>query len=975
MQGGIKGDDLEIANVAIDLGLVTQEQLVACYEGVTPEKSLLVVLVERGLLSEKQVHDLQLEHRKRHPHAYLPDEARAAKNLPGRQFGKFILCQMIGRGPNGMNWRAFDTQASRFVALKIFDGVRVDRIHALKHPAVAQIYETGSIDGKDFVASQYVEGVPFDRARLQLSSVLEIGGLVALALDYAHTNGAMHRDIKPENILIEAHKSPIPGSGRLLTVYVTDFGIPPCGPNPFEAPEGGGTAAADIYSLGATLYDVLTGRPPDTSMDNPLPPSRLNPKLDRNIDLVVLKAIARNPMRRYANARELAQELQRCSKGAPVQATAPSIPYQVIQRVRARPVVAGALLLGAILMGAAIALTFWLVHSSEQSRRERERREQLKREEAEREKKKTVEDAKRLKATRILSEFDAACSGPPQDVTKLYSRLDEAKRLCEDILNSDPLDAASAHHLLGLIEIRRGNYDAAHASLEEALSRRREPAFLLDLGRVELELARRLAAKSAFAYVREREAFRREAERRRQDALRHLTECGNLPFADVLGALAARDAIRALTAADRLPEDAYVWKLRGDAYLDVRRDADKAKDCYRRAFELRPCFHEAIFSHGSAALLKASLLMGEVRDPSKELDEAINAFETVTRIKPDSLEAWFHLGLSFARKVEYLAGTGQDPSTEAQAMLDTFRKVLEKDPRSAASYMHIGQALASRIDYLLASGGDPGEDFDSAIEALKAATRLDPYDHEAFLRKGRLHLSRVNWFARKGKYSPGDIDAAVEAFDRCLELVPGEVEGYAGLAEAWMQRGIYQFANNQPADASFDNAVEAAQRGLRVRERYTLYYTLGLVHHARAGYRLKKNESADADFQDAIAALDKALSLNDRHAPSHFLLCSVHLSRAGALESVGLDAAPAFAAAISVMDKVVALAPNLAQARYERGKAHAIIAQWQKRSGQSPARALAAALEDYERASTLSGYYAALLKEPIASLKKELGRE
>lgn len=973
MQGGLRSEELEILNLAIERRLLTQEQAAACCEHATPEKSLLVALVERGLLNEKQVHDLQMEHRKRRPQVYLPDEARAAKNLPGREFGKYILCQILARGPNGTRWKAFDTHASRFVALKMLDGVRFDRIPALQHPAIAQIYETGAIDGKDFVAAQYVEGVPFDRARLQVPSVLEIGALVALALDHAHSNGAVHRDVRPENILIETHKSPIPGSGRLLAVYLTDFGVPPHGPNPFEAPEGSGSAAADIYSLGATLYDVLTGQPPDTSLDNPVPPSRLNPKLDRNTDLVLLKALARDPARRYATARELALELQRCSKGAPVEAMAPSIPDQLVQRVRAKPALYGALLLGAVLTGAAVALLFWLVHSSEQNRRARQQQEQLKLQEADQQRKKAIEEAARRKAMALLSEFDAACSGPQQDLTKLYGRLDEARRLCEDLLSSHPLDIAAVHHVLGLIEIRRGNYEAAHASLEEAVGRRREPAFLLDLGRVDLELARRLAAKSAFASVRERETFRREAEQRRQDALRHLTGCGNLPFAEVLGALAARDAVRALSAADRLPEDAQVWKLRGDAYLDVRRDADRAKDCYRRAFELRPCFHEAVFGYGAAALQKAALLMGELRDPSKELDQAINAFETVTRLKPDSLEGWFYLGLAFARKVEYLAGTGQDPSADAQAALDTFRRVLEKDPRSAASYLQIGQALAARIDYLLASGGDPGEDFDSAIEAFGGAVRLDPDDPEAFLRKGRLHLTRINWFARKGKYSPSDIDAAMEAFDRCLQLAPGEVEGHAGLAEAWMQRGICEFANNEPAGASFDRAVEAAQRGLRVRERYTLYYTLGLVHHARAGYKLKKQEGADADFQDAIEALNRALTLNERHAPSYFLLSTVHLSRAAALESVGLDPAISFTEAIAVLDRVVALDPHLAQAWYERGKAYAAVARWHKRSGQSPAQALAAALADYERAAALSAHYAALLKGPMAELKKERG--
>ena len=250
--------------------------------------------------------------------------------------------QKVGSGGMGEVWKARDLQLGRLVAIKYLRAIASDEDLArfrreaetssrLNHPGITRIYTVGQEQGRSYIVMQFVDGRtlsmwPQEEPRGRVRIVRD----AAVAVDHAHNHGVLHRDIKPSNILLEEPTDP---GRRERTVVVTDFGLAKwlvdssplthtgqaVGTPAYMPPEqvlGGETGRrGDVYSLGATLYEVLSGRPP-YSGDNALQILRKvvdedPPPLDGELGAVVAKAMERDPRRRYATAAEFAEDLDR----------------------------------------------------------------------------------------------------------------------------------------------------------------------------------------------------------------------------------------------------------------------------------------------------------------------------------------------------------------------------------------------------------------------------------------------------------------------------------------------------------------------------------------------------------------------------------------------------------------------------------------------------------------------------------------
>jgi serine/threonine protein kinase len=289
-----------------------------------------------------------------------PDPSSSNPTAPltsggNRVVGGYEIEGELGRGGMGVVFRAWQRKLNRLVALKMLTGyygapelkrffAEAETAAALHHTNIVHIYDVGEQDGAPFFAMEHVEGGSLaDRLRagpMTARGTAEFLVPVARALDFAHKHNVVHRDMKPGNILIDPQGVP----------KVTDFGIAKrltaesaltlsgavIGTPVYMAPEQArGTsrdvgAAADIYSLGAILYEMLAGRPPflpdesDTSImvrvatENPVSPAWHKPGIPRDLETICLKCLAKEPAERYATAAEVADDLQRFLDDQPI---------------------------------------------------------------------------------------------------------------------------------------------------------------------------------------------------------------------------------------------------------------------------------------------------------------------------------------------------------------------------------------------------------------------------------------------------------------------------------------------------------------------------------------------------------------------------------------------------------------------------------------------------------------------------------
>ncbi|MBC8874800.1 MAG: protein kinase [Planctomycetes bacterium] len=311
-----------------------------------------------------------------------------------RRFGDYELLEEIARGGMGVVYKARQIKANRTVALKMIlagqfaSPADVQRFYSeaeaaanLDHPNIVPIYDVGQHDGQHYFSMGYVDG----RSLAQVITNGPLGGRdaanllaqVADAVHYANERGVIHRDLKPANVLLAGDGQP----------RVTDFGLAKrleAGDGPTASGDILGTPsymppeqamgrrdgigpAVDVYSLGAILYCLVTGRPPfqaATVLDTlaqvtdqkPVSPRQLNPALDRDVETIALKCLQKEPARRYASAAELAAELRRFLSGESIRARPVGTAERTWRWCKRKPVIAG---LSAI--AAALSLTVVLL--------------------------------------------------------------------------------------------------------------------------------------------------------------------------------------------------------------------------------------------------------------------------------------------------------------------------------------------------------------------------------------------------------------------------------------------------------------------------------------------------------------------------------------------------------------------------------------------------------------------------------------
>ncbi|MGE5213200.1 MAG: protein kinase domain-containing protein [Nitrospirota bacterium] len=312
------------------------------------------------------------------------------------ELGDYQLIEEIGRGGQGVVFRARQKSLNRVVALKVIGRaqwatkshlkrfrVEAEAAARLDDPCIVPIYDVGERDDQCYFSMKLIEGGQLDevakQAPISVQQAVELIAKVARTVHYAHQHGILHRDIKPGNILLDAKGQP----------HLTDFGLARLiegestvtrtldvlGTPSYMAPEqaGGGntniTNATDVYGLGAVLYQLLTGHPPfagGTTYETikllletePRALHLWNPKVDRDLSTVCLKCLQKDPQRRYSSALAVAEDLERWLKHEPIQARRIGIAARGRKWLQRNPTSAAVIVLSLALI-AALSVILW----------------------------------------------------------------------------------------------------------------------------------------------------------------------------------------------------------------------------------------------------------------------------------------------------------------------------------------------------------------------------------------------------------------------------------------------------------------------------------------------------------------------------------------------------------------------------------------------------------------------------------------
>ena len=849
----------------------------------------------------------------------------SARRVPfAENWDKYELLDFLGKGGMGLVYRARDRHLDRVVAIKfvleanpkmaarfLSEARAQSRID---HPNICRVYEVGEVGGRAYIALQFVQGEPLQRIvkRLSLEEKILVVRDVAAAIQEAHRLGVVHRDLKPSNVLVE--RTP---EGRWFPV-VMDFGLarelsvnPPSadaelvqGTPAYMSPEqarGDRSVVdrrSDIYSLGATLYELVTGQVPFTGesssqtlvrvlREEPPSPRSLVPGLPSDLEAIILQCLAKDPAQRYASARALVDDLNRYLDGEPILGHRHSVWRRARVTARKHPVLmtVGVCILVVMAVITALGIRARALMNAERVRADK--RACLIRRVSE-------------EVEKISSSLREAYLNPLHDVRRDRQHAREGLRTLEAILHEpDNLDPAFVHAALGRGYLALREWSAAvnefQASQTAGLS---TPEVHAALGRALGELyfrslggiSRPIDMKDASAAVLA--ARRADLAKRYLDPARHELELAGdkSPLSRIRSALYSGDFVTAEQQAreivDEDPASVDAYEIAGQAAVLAATeffdhgDYDKALPVLERA--ATAFARGSLVARSDAALYRAAadtwLLVAEVEHrrrhlPGLSLQRALDLLDHGALVAdPDDVSAYVTKSYVLLRWYRAAAGA---PFTDESVLLDRVVasaaravSIDSKDPRALVS---LSIAYIYRGSYEFFHGNEGRPWWHLASSRLEEALAISPDDPRANNTLGLAHRWLGDELVRTGRDPSREYETAGKSFTRALAIDPGYIRACVNQTELSTLAAEYAALIGRDPLPAVERARQAGRQCLAADSTsYSALDVLARAEIALAEYLLMAGGDPTHPLVAARDLLDKsAVGLPD-HAEMWF---------------------------------------------------------------------------------------------------------
>jgi len=1017
--------DFEVElRAALVEGLVSEQEADSLREEARRlERSPLALLRERGRLSEGTLISMMAQVRGATPRVAEARDEKAPEVpvFPVSGWERYQCVRFLGEGGMGRVFLAHDPRLNRDVALKFVRGDEPEltrrflseaRAQArVDHERVCKVYEVGEVQGRVYIAMQFIEGRTLSALARELS--VEQKALLlreaAEGVHEAHRVGLIHRDLKPSNIMVARAED------GTLRPYVMDFGLARdwndgstvtgavMGTPQYMSPEQARGEVSrldrrsDVYSLGATLYSVLTGHPPIPGgnglevLNNifklePRSPRAVDPNIPADLEAIALKCLEKERSARYDSARALAEELDRFLAGEPVEARSNRAWYRLRKKLRKHRLVASVVAVAAVLVLLALG-------QAGLARRETAMRERLAR--------RFTESVERIEALARYSDLSRLHD------TRADHRVIRARMVAleAEIKDAGEQAVGPGHYALGRGHLALGDEARAREALETAWRHGfREPRVAYALALVTgHQYQQQLLDAERLRDAERREARKREVERRyREPALAYLrqSEGAEVPSAAYVAALLAFYENRwdeALSLLDTLGTE-LSWfheapKLRGDillaramrhwnqgereraladfeegrkAYADAAAIGESVASIYTAQAELEygalilelygkgevtPHYTQALQSvsralvampeHYDARVLESRLHrklaehQRNLGDYSETLpQQAVTAARGALELEPSRSKARLELGQSYWIWGNVRESHSLDPREQLRKAVESFEGIPPEE-RDQDFLLNLGLVYKTWADYEEQVGADPLPAYGKSIESYLAAIQRDAQVPEGWINLG------IGYYARaahpRAPAPDGDLTQALAALDKARSLNPGHVVPYfyAGLAHALVAQRL-RGRGGEPGP-SLERSAEMYRKGLELSPGIPQLHNglcLTLIQQAQAGW--DRGGDPFPTLDQARAASEQSVALAPKSGYGHINLGEVLAHRALYQRARGEEPGPSVRAADEALREALQWLPENAGALANRGMVHAILATFEQEHGRDP---------------------------------------
>ncbi|MCE1203695.1 MAG: protein kinase [Holophagaceae bacterium] len=899
---------------------------------------------------------------------------KAVPEFPVKNWDRYEFLGFLGQGGMGVVFLARDRKLGREVAIKF---VRIEEERHLQrfmvearaqarvdHEHVCKVFEVGEVEGKVFITMQRIMGRSLDAAAPELSLEQKVIALrdAARGVHEAHRVGIIHRDLKPSNIMVERAED------GLLRTFVMDFGLARewdqdvtetgsvLGTPAYMSPEQARGEISlldrrtDIYSLGATLYQAVTGRPAVVGANAlevlsaigsaEIKPMRVHsPDVPMDLEAIALKCLEKDRSRRYDSAKALADDLDRFLAGEPVVARRAGLIYRTHRRFMRHKTLAitGTVAVVLVLLALGVAL---------KTRLEASRRERLAQH--------FMESMARIES---MARYSAL--SPPHDIRPdLKAVQAHMAQLQADMEQAGTLANGPGHYALGRGYWTLDDGEKARNHLQMAWDAGyREPrvafALAMVLGR---QYQEKLLEVERMASLDQREARRRQIDDTlRAPTLAYLRRSSgaDVPSPAYLEALMAfyegrlDESLQRLKVVENelpwfyeapllrgslLQARAWKWWNQGQRDLALadfnagRRDLATAAASGRSA----PVVHAAMAELELNALFMEKYGMGQVRPP---FERGLAAVKRGLAAQPDHVPTLILKAALLGQLADSLTSRGENADELVQEAVAVARQAQRAGPDRADAWVALGKAYYQWGNARLERNLDPTDQLEEGLRALESlSTEKRDYTVENHI--GLIHQTWSDFEEQRGRDARAHLNGAIEAYERATRMEPHLLPAWINLGTCLRQRADLPQAVSPEADLQAALKVLEQARTLNPKH-FVPYFVQGQVLLSLAERKQERGENSEADLLRSLEASRRGLSINSGVPLLHNLIGVAQVQLAHHAWETGRDPLPVAASAEQAFRKAIEVGPGQVLAYVNLGD----LLIWRARYGVGPGAA------------------------------------